>query len=151
MAYLDSENVSDLVADIKALADQTYLTSVEAGDVTYNSSATYSSGTVGYGIKEAYDYAESAYYGVDNAMGLIAQLYGVTRSYTVGNICLLNGLLYQCTQNTPTPAGEFDSSYWTRVRVEDLLGQQNNAISGLQTTINGFGSIVSFSVVEVTS
>ena len=54
MAYLDSSNVEDLVADIKALADQTYATpSSIPSAATATPEALAASGSVGSSTKYA--------------------------------------------------------------------------------------------------
>lgn len=38
--------------------------------------------------------------------------YDSTYGYTVGEYCIYSNQLYICINDTPSPAGTFDSSYW---------------------------------------
>lgn len=115
----------DMVSQGQINDDEMYLVEggYDAEGITYDSTETYTSGTVGYGIQEAYDYADDAYWAAQAVRLLIAPEYNSNSSYKIGNLCLYTGLLYQCVNDTADPAGSWDPTYWSSssIRVDNAL------------------------------
>ena len=80
----------------------------------------------------------------------IAPDYDSTSTYAVGDWCIYNGTLYQCT-TAITVAEAFDPTHWTAKKVVDAFDDINTALSGKVNTSNFYGTSLPMSTTEPTS
>lgn len=80
----------------------------------------------------------------------IAPDYDSTSTYAVGDWCIYNGTLYQCT-TAITVAEAFDPTHWTAKKVVDAFDDIDTALSGKVETSNFYGKLLPMSTTEPNS
>ena len=77
----------------------------------------------------------------------IAPDYDSTSTYAVGDWCIYNGTLYQCT-TAITVAEAFDPTHWTAKKVVDAFDDIDTALSGKVETSNFYGKLLPMSTTD---
>ena len=66
----------------------------------------------------------------------LAPIYDSTRTYSIGDLCINNGLLYRCTTTISEPE-DFDGSHWSFADVRYLLSLKQDGLTFDQTPTDG--------------
>ena len=121
-------------------ASITQLASEIGEDQTYSNLQTTSKNLVG-AINEV---AQGGGGGGGSSNANIAPDYDSTATYDVGDWCIYNGTLYQCT-TAITVAEAFDPTHWTAKKVVDAFDDIDTELSGKVETSNFYGSLLPMS------
>ena len=121
-------------------ASITQLASEIGEDQTYSNLQTTSKNLVG-AINEV---AQGGGGGGGSSNANIAPDYDSTATYDVGDWCIYNGTLYQCT-TAITVAEAFDPTHWTAKKVVDAFDDIDTALSGKVDTSNFYGTLLPMS------
>ena len=111
----------------------------DAERVTYDPTATYTSGTVGAELGELSRH-------LSDLEDSISDAYDATASYAVGDFCIYDNTLYRCNTAIPTGGEVWTPAHWDAVQIVDLLGSGGGDVTDVQ--INGT-SILSGGVANV--
>ncbi len=75
------------------------------------------------------------------AQASIAEVYDATKTYAIGDYCLHDGQLYECTTEITTPEA-WTAAHWTAATVGTELNDIQDDVSGLKEDLDDIGLLV---------
>lgn len=70
-------------------------------------------------------------------ISMLGSEYSVTSTYAVGDYCIYNGILYQCTTAIITPE-EWDGSKWVQANLGDGIESKVTKVAGMGLSTNDY-------------
>jgi hypothetical protein len=83
------------------------------------------------------------------AQASIAEVYDATKTYAIGDYCLHDGQLYECTTEITTPEA-WTAAHWTAATVGTELNDIKGDVTGLKEDINDLGLSVVDGAINIT-